>query len=65
MKTIEEEKIEYKQCPSCNRKTPISECKKIESRSSGKTTISWRCNVCYEMKLKKNRDSIKKRLFTK
>ena len=53
------EKIEdepFKNCPACSRKTPISECKQIISRSSGKTTTSWRCIVCYEIRNKKKKD---------
>ena len=50
----------FKNCPACNRKTPISECKQIVSRSSGKTTTSWRCIVCYEIRNKKKKEIAKR-----
>lgn len=50
----------FKKCPACNRKTPIEECKQIISRSSGKTTISWRCIVCYEIRNKKKQEIAKR-----
>jgi len=37
-------------CPSCRALTPINEMKKIVSRSSGKTTNSWRCFACIKRK---------------
>jgi len=37
---------EPKICPSCRVLTPFDQLKKIVSRSSGKSTNSWRCVTC-------------------
>lgn len=37
-------------CPSCHAPKPTSECKKIVSRSSGKTSTSIRCLACIKRK---------------
>ncbi len=65
MEKQEKDGLEFKRCPACNRKTPIAECKQVVSRSNGKTTIGWRCLVCYNIKKNKNRDAVNKRLFAK
>jgi len=39
-----------KVCPSCRAVTPMDQMKKIVSRSSGKTTNSWRCFACMDRK---------------
>ena len=41
-----------KVCPSCQSVTPMSQMKKITSRSSGKITNSWRCFACMKRKAK-------------
>lgn len=41
---------QLKRCPSCRNLTAPSDCVKRISRSSGKTTTSWRCKACVERK---------------